>query len=77
MKDGNYLLFDPVTMMAIPANSNAQRLGIGAPVIDIIRRVIQIESQPHVIQKKPETQQPPKPAPPKSTKPVYQPPNGN
>jgi len=77
MKDGNYLLFDPVTMMAIPANSNAQRLGIGAPVIDIIRRVIQIESQPHVIQKKPETQKPPKTAPPKSTKPVYQPPNGN
>jgi hypothetical protein len=27
---GNYLLFDPVMTMAVPANSNAQRLGIGA-----------------------------------------------
>ncbi len=40
---GNYLLFDPVTMMAIPANSNSQRLGIGAPVTDIIRKIIQIQ----------------------------------
>jgi hypothetical protein len=73
MKDGNFVLFDPITMMAIPANSNAQRLGIGAPVIDIIRKVILIESQPRVIQKKPETQQPPKTTtPPKSTKPVFQ-----
>jgi len=76
MKDGNFVLFDPITMMAIPANSNAQRLGIGAPVIDIIRKVILIESQPRVIQKKPETQQPPKTTtPPKSTKPVFQPQN--
>ena len=45
MKNGSYLSFDPVTMMAIPANSNAQRLGIGAPVIDIVRKVIQIERQ--------------------------------
>jgi hypothetical protein len=41
---GDYLVFDPVSMLAIPANSNAQRLGIGAPVvIDIVRKVIQIE----------------------------------
>src|SRR6266404_890225 len=40
---GNYLLFDPVTVMAIPANSNSQRLGIGAPVTDIIRKIIQIQ----------------------------------
>jgi hypothetical protein len=44
-KAGNYLLFDPVTMMAIPANSNAQRLGIGAPVVDVIRKVIQIQKE--------------------------------
>ena len=38
---GKYLVFDPVSMLAIPANSNAQRLGIGAPVIiDIVRKVI-------------------------------------
>lgn len=57
MKNGSYLFFDPVTMMAIPANSNAQRLGIGAPVIDIVRKVIQIERQmPRPTQKKPEPQ---------------------
>ena len=70
MKNGSYLFFDPVTMMAIPANSNAQRLGIGAPVIDIVRKVIQIERQlPRPTQKRPEPkpQQPPaQPAPTKT-----------
>jgi hypothetical protein len=42
-KDGRYLLFDPVRTMAIPANSNAQRLGIGAPVVEVIRKVIEIQ----------------------------------
>lgn len=42
MAAGNYLLFDPVQLMAAPANSDAQHLGIGAPVIEIIRKVIQI-----------------------------------
>jgi hypothetical protein len=45
-KSGNYLLFDPVTMMAVPANSNAQKLGIGAPVVEVIRKVIQIQKNP-------------------------------
>lgn len=45
-KFGNYLLFDPVTMMAIPANSNSQRLGIGAPLSDILRRIIHIQKDP-------------------------------
>ncbi len=70
MKDGSFLSFDPVTMMAIPANSNAQRLGIGAPVIDIVRKVIQIERQlPRPSQKKPEPQpqQPPAPTTPTKT----------
>jgi hypothetical protein len=39
-KNGRYLLFDPVQLMAVPANSDAQRLGIGAPMVDIIRKVI-------------------------------------
>jgi hypothetical protein len=43
LKDGRYLLFDPVRTMAIPANSNAQRLGIGAPVVEVIRKVIEIQ----------------------------------
>jgi hypothetical protein len=41
-----YLLFDPVTMMAIPAYSNSQRLGIGAPAINIVRKIIQIQKTP-------------------------------
>lgn len=43
MKDGNYLLFDPVNNMAAPANSNAQRLGIGSPVAEVIRKIIRIQ----------------------------------
>lgn len=50
---GNYVLFDPVTMMAIPANSNSQRLGIGAPAIDVIRKIIQIQKLPPPPVKKP------------------------
>jgi len=42
----DYLLFDPVTMMAIPTNSNSQRLGIGAPAIDVVRKIIQIQQTP-------------------------------
>jgi len=37
---GNYIVFDPTSWMVIPANSNAQRLGIGGPVVDIVRTVI-------------------------------------
>jgi hypothetical protein len=44
-RNGEYLLFDPVSLMAVPANSNAQRLGIGAPVVDILRKVIEIEKR--------------------------------
>ncbi|HEY1870694.1 MAG TPA: hypothetical protein VGG71_06515, partial [Chitinophagaceae bacterium] len=41
-----YVLFDPVTMMAIPAHSNSQRLGIGAPVLNIVRTIIQLQKVP-------------------------------
>ena len=42
--DGEYLVFDPTGQQAIPAFTNAQRLGIGAPVlIDVVRKVIQIK----------------------------------
>jgi len=50
---GNYLLFDPVTMMAIPVHSNSQRLGIGAPITDIIRKIIQIQKGPGTPKKPP------------------------
>ena len=52
-KSGDYLLFDPVTMMAIPANSNAQRLGVGAPVVEVIRKVIEIQKTPKPVKKPP------------------------
>jgi len=48
-----YLLFDPVTVMAVPASSNAQRLGIGAPVSNIIRKIIQIQQVPPTPKKLP------------------------
>ena len=37
---GDYIVFDPASWVVIPANSNAQRLGIGGPVLDIVRSVI-------------------------------------
>jgi hypothetical protein len=39
---GEYVVFDPTGQQAIPAFTNAQRLGVGAPVVDIIRAVIKI-----------------------------------
>lgn len=43
MQNEDYLLFDPVNNMATPANSNAQRLGIGSPVAEVIRKIIRIQ----------------------------------
>jgi hypothetical protein len=40
--NGEYLLFDPTGLQTVPANSNAQRLGIGGPVLDIVKVVIKI-----------------------------------
>lgn len=40
------VVFDPTGQQAIPAFTNAQRLGIGAPVLDAIRKVILINKQP-------------------------------
>jgi hypothetical protein len=42
---GKYLVFDPTGMQVIPANSNAQRLGVGGTVIDIIRKVIIVNKE--------------------------------
>jgi hypothetical protein len=38
----NYMVFDPVSFVVVPANSNAQRLGVGAPVKDVVRSVIRV-----------------------------------
>jgi DNA-binding sugar fermentation-stimulating protein len=50
---GNYLLFDPVSMMAVPAHSNSQRLGVGAPITDILRKIIIIQKTPAPTKKEP------------------------
>jgi hypothetical protein len=60
MQNGNYLLFDPVNRMAAPANSNAQRLGIGAPVAEIIRKIIRIQKGPGTVKKQPVPKEQPK-----------------
>ena len=52
----NYIVFDPTGQQAVPAFTNAQRLGIGAPVIDILRKVIIINKnkQPALPKRLPE-----------------------
>ena len=41
--DSEYVVFDPTGQGAVPAYTNAQRLGIGAPVlVDIVRKVIKV-----------------------------------
>lgn len=55
---GDYLVFDPTGQQAIPAYTNAQRLGIGAPVKDILRVIIQVNKKPTVPVKKPRNPKP-------------------
>lgn len=43
--NGAYLVFDPTGLEATPSYTNAQRLGIGAPVIDIVRAVLKTNKQ--------------------------------
>lgn len=54
--NGEYVVFDPTGLQAIPTFTNAQRLGIGAPVIDIVRAIIQVNKKPaapkKILQKK-------------------------
>ena len=52
--NGEYMVFDPTGQQAIPAFTNAQRLGIGAPVLDMIRVIIQINKKPNHPKKLPE-----------------------
>ena len=40
--NGEYVVYDPTGQQGIPTYTNAQRLGIGAPVIDIVRAMIEI-----------------------------------
>ena len=67
---GDYVVFDPTGQQAYPAFTNAQRLGIGAPVIEIVRVIIQVNKElgkPKRIpdRKKPEPTNPKAPTGPK------------
>src|SRR5215218_6445000 len=58
--NNEYVVFYPTGQQAIPAFTNAQRLGIGAPVLDIVRALIKINKQPSVPKKIPEKNKNPK-----------------
>jgi hypothetical protein len=58
--NNEYVVFDPTGQQAIPAFTNAQRLGIGAPVIDVIRAVIKVSKQTTPPKKLPEKNKNPK-----------------
>jgi hypothetical protein len=56
--NGEYIVFDPTGQQAIPAFTNAQRLGIGAPVLDMIRIIIQVNKGSNPPKKLPEKNNP-------------------
>lgn len=58
----DYVVFDPTSMMISPANSNAQRLGVGAPVRDVVVKVIDV-----IKTRKESQRKEPKKSPPKET----------
>ena len=59
-RNNEYIVFDPTGQQAIPAYTNAQRLGVGAPVVDILRKVIIINKHPLPPKKIPEKKEDPK-----------------
>lgn len=63
--NGDYLLFDPTGQQANPAFTNAQKLGVGAPVKEIVRIIVEVNkkagpSRPKSQQPKPKTSPSPK-----------------
>ena len=60
---GDYLVFDPTGQQASPAFTNAQRLGIGAPVLEMIRVIIQVSKKPNPPAKSPEQKPKSRPSP--------------
>ena len=59
--NGEYVVFDPTGQQAIPAFTNAQRLGIGAPVLEMVRVIININKGSDTPKKLPNKKDP-KPA---------------
>ena len=52
--NGEHVVFDPTGLQAIPAFTNAQRLGIGSPVLDVVRVIIQVNKKTNYPRKAPE-----------------------
>ena len=61
--NGEYLVFDPTGQQAIPAFTNAQRLGIGAPVLEVIKVIVQVNKKIGPMPKSPNPTPAPAPAP--------------
>ena len=70
--DGDdYVIFDPTATQVIPANSNAQRLGMGGVLVDVIRKVIIVNRKKDAPKNEPSGKPQPKPTPkPRTGKPV-------
>jgi hypothetical protein len=47
------VVYDPVAQQAVPAFTNAQRLGIGAPIVRVLRKVIHVNKKSPPIKKLP------------------------
>jgi len=56
--NGEHVVFDPTGLQAVPAFTNAQRLGIGAPVIEMLREIIQVNKHPIPQKKLPQKKNP-------------------
>lgn len=53
-RNGEYVVFDPTGYQATPAFTNAQRLGIGSPVPEIVRVIIQVNNKSGIPKRQPE-----------------------
>jgi hypothetical protein len=58
----DYIAFNPASLMVMPANSNAQKLGIGGPLIEVMTSVIKVIGRPKRQQPPAPRQEPPKPS---------------
>jgi hypothetical protein len=70
-----YVIFDPTATQVIPANSKAQRLGVGGVLADVIKKVIIVTKKKDLPKKsepapKPEPKPSPKPEPAPKPKPL-------
>ena len=59
--NGDYLVFDPTGLQAIPANSNSQRLGVGGPLLDIVKVIIKTSQKTTIPRRVPEPKREPEP----------------